>query len=567
MGIVKRMKLGVKICLVFGVVLLAFSCTMAFVFQARIMDGIRHEVSKNAYDTAELGLEILDIRYPGSWAVKNNELYKGGRKLNGDYELLDELSRMTESQLTVFQGNTRVATTVMSEGKRAVGTRVSADVEEKVLLGGEKFLGLAQILGEPYQAAYIPLRGEDNKVVGIFFAGHSEENVALVTKKAMSEVLVLLCLSLVVAAGLILAFMWLITKRIQRLKLAMEAAGEGDFTHVVQDPMLDEIGLVSQSFNQMNVKLTKLIQAAASTSHQVASTAEELMVSADETGKATEHIASSMQDIAGGAEHQLAVTENSVSVMTVIGSGIRRISGSTTEVLTLTEQTTSLAGEGGDAVRRTVTRMNEIHVAVDRSDEWIQALALRSGQIGEMARTISELAAQTNLLALNAGIEAARAGEAGRGFAVVAGEVKKLAEGSRASAGRVAELIEGIRADISNTVGAMGQVKEHVQSGIEAVEETDRKFGLILSSMSEMELKVKQTAEISGHIMERTEEEGRTIHTLSEVAQSTSLNAQTVAASSEEQLASMEEVSASSAYLAKLAEELQDLLNKFKVQA
>jgi methyl-accepting chemotaxis protein len=566
MGIVRRMKLGVKMFLVFGVVMIALAGVMAYEFTTRISDGIRDGVSRNAHDTAELGLKYLDAKYPGPWSVKNNELFKGSKKLSGDFELVDEIRQLTGSQVTLFQGNTRVSTTVTLEGKRAVGTKVSPEVEEKVLRGGEKFLGLAKIVEEPYQAAYIPLAGEDNKVLGIFFAGNSEAGIAEGANQVMSRFLIILGLSLIAAAGVILAFAWRISKRLRHLRMAMEAAGEGDFTHAVQDGMMDEIGIVGQAFNQMRERLMKLIQSAASTSLQVASTAEELTVSADETSKATEHIAVSMQDIAGGADHQLAVTDESVSVMEGVGGGIRQIGGSTAEVLELTERTSKLAGEGGDAVRHTVVQMNEIHGAVDRSDDWIQALAVRSGQIGEMAQTISELATQTNLLALNAGIEAARAGEAGRGFAVVAGEVKKLAEGSRSSAGKVAELIEGIRADISNTVGAMGQVKRHVQDGIAAVEETDRKFGFILSSMHEMDLKVKHTAEISGHIMERMEEAGRTIHLLSDVARNTSMNAQTVAASSEEQLASMEEVSASSAYLAKLAEELQELLNRFKVQ-
>ncbi|MNO06322.1 Methyl-accepting chemotaxis protein McpB [compost metagenome] len=66
--------------------------------------------------------------------------------------------------------------------------------------------------------------------------------------------------------------------------------------------------------------------------------------------------------------------------------------------------------------------------------------------------------------------------------------------------------------------------------------------------------------------MEQVQEAEQTFGGLEEVARSTSMNTQTVAASSEEQLASMEEVSASSADLSRLADSLQELLQQFKVK-
>lgn len=565
MGILRRLKLGVKMFLLFFLVLAVFAGLLAAVSFNQMETGVRNEISKNAHDTAVLGLKVLEARYPGAWSIKNNELYKGERKLNGDSALLDEIGGLTGSEVTLFQGNVRIATTVMSEGKKAVGTKVSPDIEQAVLKEREIYLGEADILGEPYQTAYLPLMAADQSVVGMFFAGHSEAVVSEHVAQVVARFLVILGFSMAGAALLVGLFAWRITKRLGRVRTAMEAAGSGDFTFIVQDRMGDEIGRVGEGFNRMRESLQQLVQTAASTSLQVASTAEELTVSADETSKATEHIASAMQDIAGGADRQLTVTEDNVVMMQGIGEGMRHIHAGTAQVLELAGDTARLASEGGQSVRRTVDRMDDIRTAVAGSDGSIRSLAQRSGQIGEMAQVISELATQTNLLALNAGIEAARAGESGRGFAVVASEVKKLAEGSRVSAGRVAELIQSIQEDIDRTVGAMDQVKSQVRDGMESVQETDRQFGLILHSMGDMEAKVKETAQISDRIMDRMVDAEATVRSLSEVAKDTSMGAQTIAASSEEQLASMEEVSASSAYLAKLAEELQGMLARFKV--
>lgn len=567
MAVMRRMKLGLKMFLMFLIVLVALSGVMSRMFLTQITTGIRAEVSKNALATAKLGLRYMDAAYPGEWSVQADGLYKGNFKMNGNNAALDEIHELTGSMVTVFQGKERVATTVMQNGKRLTGTVVAPEVEEIVLKQNKHYQGAADIVEEAYQTAYIPLNGADGQTVGIWFAGTSEEAIGQRANEVLSRLWLILGISFVLSLALILAFVWPISRRLNRMKTAMEAAGAGDFTLSVHDSSQDEIGLLGSSFNRMRQGLTQLINGASRTARQVASTAETLMTSADETSKATEHIAISIQDISGGADSQLAATNESVELVEEIGRSIQLVGNASSRVLELTEAAAVLAGEGAGAVAETVTQMSGIHHAVDGSDQLIRALAHRSSQIEEMANVISAIAVQTNLLALNAGIEAARAGESGRGFAVVAGEVKKLAEGSKASAGKVAELIGAIQADIGNTVGSMEQVKERVHGGMLAVEETDRKFNRIVASMKEMESQVREASRITEEIMQRTQEAGQTFHMLSQVAQSTSLNAQTVAASSEEQLASMEEVSASSTDLARLADSLQELLEQFKVEA
>lgn len=565
MHFIRKLKLGTKIFILFFLMMAAFAGVMATTSFSKIEQGIRTEVSKSAKDTALITLQYFEAKYPGEWKIQNGELYKGDLKLSGHNALLDELRSDVDAHFTVFQDSTRVITTIEQDGKRAVGTKVSKQVEDAVLHNQSMFLGQADILGVPYQTAYIPLIGEDQKVIGIWFAGYSEDSISSQVNQATFSFWIILAASLLVAAGLVAAFSWSISRRLYRIQSAVEAAGSGDFTVEVRDSMQDEIARLAECFNLMRNSLRDLVITASSTSNQVASTAEELSVSADETSKATEHVATSMQDIAVGADRQLAVTDESVQLIQWIGQGVKYIYSSTSEVERYAAHTSQLSAEGGEAVQNTSANMRDIQTAVISTHDSMHLLENRSVEIEEMAKLIGDIATQTNLLALNAGIEAARAGESGRGFAVVAKEVKKLAEVSRSSAGQVAEKVQDIRNDISRTVHAMNHVIELVQQGMESTDETNRKFKHILTAVSEMDRKVKETAEISEQISSQVDGVGDTVQSLSQIAKNSSFGVQAIAASSEEQLASMQEVSASSAYLAKLAEELQSLLIQFKV--
>jgi methyl-accepting chemotaxis protein len=82
-------------------------------------------------------------------------------------------------------------------------------------------------------------------------------------------------------------------------------------------------------------------------------------------------------------------------------------------------------------------------------------LSQSAGQIGEVVRLITDIAAKTNLLALNATIEAARAGEAGRGFSVVASEVKQLARQTAHATEQISTQVASIQSATGNAVEAM----------------------------------------------------------------------------------------------------------------
>ena len=162
-----------------------------------------------------------------------------------------------------------------------------------------------------------------------------------------------------------------------------------------------------------------------------------------------------------------------------------------------------------------------------------------AGEISSIISVIDEIAFQTNLLALNAGVEAARAGDAGKGFAVVAQEVRELAQRSAKAAGEIKDLI-------STSTG-------HVKQGVALVGETGKALEEIVGQVIHVDRNVSAIVEAAREQATGLKEINTAVNTID---QGTQQNA-----------AMVEETSAASHSLAREAEDLFQLLSRFKVSA
>ncbi|BAU27391.1 methyl-accepting chemotaxis protein [Aneurinibacillus soli] len=327
----------------------------------------------------------------------------------------------------------------------------------------------------------------------------------------------------------------------------------------------DEIGALAESFNQMTENLRQLIRQISISAGYVTASSEELTASAEQSSKASETITLTIQEVAIKAEKQAHGVEESVQAINEMSSGIQQIAANAQMTSSLSIQTSQKAAEGNQAIQVTTKQMDSIYTTMNQLANVIKEMDEHSGEIEQIVKVMSEIAAQTNLLALNAAIEAARAGEHGRGFAVVADEVRQLAEKSSESAEQITQLITTIQKNTHNAVESMSVGTKEVDAGIRVVHTAGELFKEITHFVGEVTNQTQEVSAASQQISANTAQVVHLVDLISEEAKTVIAGSQNVSAASEEQLASVEEISSSAASLSKMAEELQALIGKFKV--
>ncbi len=561
------MHLRQKAVVGFNLILLIACLLVGFISYRNANAGFDTALGMKAQHDLDQVFAILDARYPGAWEIKDGAIFKGTQKIEGNMELMDNLGPICGNNITVFNGDTRVATTFKdASGKRPTGTKASAEIIEKVLKGGQTFTGHANVLGNNYLCGYKPIKDGSGKTIGMLFMGIPTADIEGV-QKAFITANVIAIIVLLLIIGVIAWFA--IGRTIAPLEIVAEGLDKishGDLTGEELDVKTsDEIGMMSDSCNNVLRQLKALMGDVSDSAQQVAASSQELTASSAEAAKTVQHVADNMIRVAEGLGEQTTHLDD-------VGIKTESMNDQMTglfEVAQAMKQAANESQQGAEKGRIAVDEANQsmqtMAGQMAEASKVVSTLGDRSKEIGQIVDAISNIAGQTNLLALNAAIEAARAGEAGRGFAVVAEEVRKLAEESGQSSQKITELVQNNKADMEAAVSASQQGADSVRDGLAAVQSADSVFSSIVEVIDRL---VGDISEIATAIQKMAEDSSAMLDASSRISNISAANAdeaQSVSAATEEQSASMSEIATASHNLATLASELQNEVNKFKL--
>lgn len=385
-------------------------------------------------------------------------------------------------------------------------------------------------------------------------------------EQAFNIILAVTVISLLFAVFIAFTIASIISRPIQKLNASAILIANGDLTgETITLKNKDELGTLAASFNTMTGSLRAMIESVSTTSEQVAASSEELLASAEQNTKASEQISETVELLAAGTTEQVNIVKRSSQAMNEMSLGSEQIAQLAQSVSVSAVDAANQSAEGNRIVRQAVEQMGSIRTSIASLTELVTGLGERSAEIGSITGVINNIARQTNLLALNAAIEAARAGEHGRGFAVVAGEVRKLAEESSLSAQKITDLVQLIQSDTDQAVEAVKVNSSETEAGIEIVTAAGQAFEQISEVVNKVAGEIQEVSAGSEEMSASTDESVRYMSEISLIAEESSSGVHNVSAAAEEQLASMEEIAASAGALSKMAEELQEQINKFKV--
>ncbi|MCJ1886824.1 methyl-accepting chemotaxis protein [Pseudomonas sp. LA21] len=356
---------------------------------------------------------------------------------------------------------------------------------------------------------------------------------------AQAKTLLGLATLIALVLGLIAA--WIITGQIvnplREVLGHAERIADGDLSRDIPTSRSDELGQLQKSMQRMNLSLRELIGRIHDGVTQIASAAEELSAVTEQTS--------------AGVNNQKSETDQVATAMNEMAATVQEVARNAEEASEAASTADRQARDGEGAVNEAVGQMDRLAGEVDRSNESVLKLKRESEKIGSVLDVIKAVAEQTNLLALNAAIEAARAGDAGRGFAVVADEVRALAQRTQSSTEEIEELIAGLQSGTQQAVQMMETSRELTVSTVDLTRRAGERLGAITRTVSTIQSMNQQIAAASEQQSAVAEEINRSVMNVRDISE------QTAAAS--------EETAASSMELARLGNELQVLVSRFRV--
>ena len=301
---------------------------------------------------------------------------------------------------------------------------------------------------------------------------------------------------------------------------------------------------MTENLNRMFTDITGGVQTLTSSSTELSAISEQMASGSEQTSQKANNVASAAEEMATSMNSVAAATEQTTASLQMIVAAAEEMSATINEIAKNTAR-------GSQTTSEAVNKAEHISKKVDE-------LGKAALEISKVTETISDISEQTNLLALNATIEAARAGEAGKGFAVVAAEIKALAKQTAEATEEIGSRIGDVQASTRESVAAIGSI-------VEIINEINM---IVTSVATAIEEQSATTQEISSNVSQAAagvQEVNENVNQTSAVAGEVTQDVHKVSQAAEEMNAGSLQVNTSALELSKLAENLNEMVSRFKL--
>ncbi|MBQ7618199.1 MAG: cache domain-containing protein, partial [Desulfovibrio sp.] len=440
---------------------------------------------------------------------------------------VDHIKKVTGLEMTIFEGDTRIATTLMNNGSRAIGTRLTnQEAINTVLRRGLTYEANAVLFNKPFKTLYWPLKDNSNRIMGMWFIGLNHSTVVKTIDSIAFSCIIAIAIIVLLLSILGIIFSRALVKPLRRGVNFAKSVAAGSLNEELQVFRKDEIGDLADALRTMVAALkrkiaeaeeatgvaeekTRLANEATSKAEEAARKAENakregMLTAAEQLEGMVTAISASASELSAqieqsdrGAEESSQRLAAAAAAMDQMNNTVQDVARNASKAASVSLETRGNAEEGQKILEKAMTSINLVQKVSMELKTDMNTLHGHTQNISQIMNVISDIADQTNLLALNAAIEAARAGEAGRGFAVVADEVRKLAEKTMASTNDVSHAITAIQGSAQQSVNRMEEAMKNVEQATNLAVESGEALGRIVKNVEDTADEVRAIATAS----------------------------------------------------------------------